>query len=932
MLCALRKKISAHFGGAKTDVQCLHRWQKVLDPKLVKGPWTAEEDAKVVALVNEHGPAKWSLIANALPGRIGKQCRERWHNHLNPGIKKEGWSAEEDQILLTLHASIGSQWALMTKYLPGRPDNAIKNRWNSSMKRKFVANGGSSAQLATPDANGMVNLPGIGLVALPSPAAGEGGLSDEEGAGRKKTVSSAAGSAAKPRARAAKSPVSGKKPVSASKAASSSGKKATTSARKRKDPSDKPVSGRKSSSMMPSIPTSSRPRRAVKKRVLSDSDSEYEDSQADEDMAVAAAQDELEEGEEPADETYSERKDDSISNNHRRLSMSTAAIAAAAAAAAKINAAAMEQDDEDSTSSDDDDDEQVGAFAGSKGLSQTGLPAGVVVPATPAHQRSGHGGRNSTNPMLQTPVTVDRSILTTPHRNTHSRASSQSSGSNKVSGVQLSSSYTGLESTPLRAKMSSPTMAMSLSSPSARELLSPAISAQLFSPPHQAALQRMRPVSTPLTHTQRYHNMLVSHQRTPGGLMPPSPSHGTGAMHLLSVPNMAGGMNSTALGPPQTPSRVLSMLASPSAFISTPSAAAAASGNHDEASNGAGHGASNGSQDDDDAPAKKQKLVHGSPAAAAAASGNGGPAAGASASYLGTSSPFINLSARPLPITPLLRYNALAGASTPSLTSASSMHSSSLSLSSAGTSPAFDSFFQASPMRASRRGKRGLEFHQELATPTPASARTDASADSPLTLAVPNSAVSSSSASHSSFFGSPQPVRDHLHPTAMTDVPSALIGGVHGSGGLGMGKASVNALLSHLKSQAESIQNATVAASAAAATGLIPSSGALSPSTPLVSSSASPLALTGASSTTVTPESAAGPAHRMGGLGLGLHAAAIPLFDREAIESEAMPPADPQAKAALLSTPASKKSLRNTRQRAENAMGSPLLAFANLLP
>ena len=794
------------------------------------------------------------------------------------------------------------------------------------MKRKFVANGGNSSQLPQPDANGMVNLPGIGLVALPSPSGD--GLSDDEGVIRKKSSGSASGSAAKPRARAVKSPESGKKkPVSASK--STSGKKAT-SARKRKDPNgDKPVSGRKSSSLMPSIPTSNRPRRATKKKVLSDSD--YGSEESDEDMEAqeaSVAAEELEEGEEPDDE-YTERKSDekkdSISRNHRRLSLSAAAIAAAAAAAAKITA--MEHDDEEgsTTSSDDEDDQQVGAFAGSnKGLSQTGLPAGVVVPATPAHQRSNHGGRNSTNPMLQTPV--DRSILSTPHRNTHSRASSQSSGSNKVSGagngLQLSSAYPGLDSTPLRAKMSSPTMAMSLSSPSARELLSPAISAQLFSPPHQAALQRMRPVSTPLTHTQRYHNMLVSHQRTPGGLMPPSPSHA----HMLSVPNMAGGMNSAALGPPQTPSRVLSMLASPSAFISTPSAAAAAAaGNHHEdASNGAGaHAASNGSsqEDEDGAPSKKQKLVHGSPAAVAA--------------------PFINinLSARPLPITPLLRYNAMAAAAgTPTLTSASSMHSSSLSMSSAGTSPAFDTFFQASPMRASRRGKRGLEFHQEvLGTPTPASARTDASADSPLTLAVPNSAVSShsgSSAAHSSFFGSPQPVRDHLHPTAMTDVPSALIGGVNGSAGLGMGKASVNALLSHLKSQAESLQSATVAASAAAATGhTIPITGTLSPSTPLVSSSASPLVLTGASSTTVTPESASGPAHRVGLHAASLRAESIPLFDREAIESEAiMPPADPHAKVALLSTPSSKKSLRNTRQRAENAMGSPLLAFANMLP
>ena len=50
----------AAFGDKKSDVQCLHRWQKVLDPKLVKGPWTKQEDAKVVSLVEKHGPKKWS--------------------------------------------------------------------------------------------------------------------------------------------------------------------------------------------------------------------------------------------------------------------------------------------------------------------------------------------------------------------------------------------------------------------------------------------------------------------------------------------------------------------------------------------------------------------------------------------------------------------------------------------------------------------------------------------------------------------------------------------------------------------------------------------------------------------------------------------------------------------------------------------------------
>ncbi len=72
------KKVAEIMGNNKTDVQCLHRWQKVLNPVLVKGPWTAEEDGKVVDLVERYGPKKWSLVAQHLPGRIGKQCRERY--------------------------------------------------------------------------------------------------------------------------------------------------------------------------------------------------------------------------------------------------------------------------------------------------------------------------------------------------------------------------------------------------------------------------------------------------------------------------------------------------------------------------------------------------------------------------------------------------------------------------------------------------------------------------------------------------------------------------------------------------------------------------------------------------------------------------------------------------------------------------------------
>ncbi|KAG2579154.1 transcription factor MYB77-like [Panicum virgatum] len=115
-----------------------------------KTPWTAEEDEALRRAVREHGRRNWAAIAGAVAGGRGaKSCRLRWCQHLAPELDCRPFTPEEDARIVEQQRVHGNKWATIARYLHGRSDNAVKNRWNSALRK---AQQGSPAAAAQEDA------------------------------------------------------------------------------------------------------------------------------------------------------------------------------------------------------------------------------------------------------------------------------------------------------------------------------------------------------------------------------------------------------------------------------------------------------------------------------------------------------------------------------------------------------------------------------------------------------------------------------------------------------------------------------------------------------------------------------------------------------------------------------------------------------------
>eukprot|EP01017_Pseudomicrothorax_dubius_P041266 TRINITY_DN6577_c0_g3_i2.p1 TRINITY_DN6577_c0_g3~~TRINITY_DN6577_c0_g3_i2.p1 ORF type:complete len:548 (-),score=69.73 TRINITY_DN6577_c0_g3_i2:75-1718(-) len=151
---AMIRESTAEFGNEEWDYissllprrsgeLCRMRWAALHKVNVHEAPWTEEEDQTLLKLVQTYGTKKWTAIARELNRtsqsmsfRHGKQCRERWINHLDPCINRGAWSPLEDLHLLQTFIEQGKKWSVIAKLVGNRTENAVKNRWKSLLNKR----------------------------------------------------------------------------------------------------------------------------------------------------------------------------------------------------------------------------------------------------------------------------------------------------------------------------------------------------------------------------------------------------------------------------------------------------------------------------------------------------------------------------------------------------------------------------------------------------------------------------------------------------------------------------------------------------------------------------------------------------------------------------------------------------------------------------
>ncbi|KAL7892259.1 hypothetical protein HDV63DRAFT_390458 [Trichoderma sp. SZMC 28014] len=115
-----------------------------------RGPWSPDESFRLVTLINKTGAQNWVTVASFMGSRNAKQCRERYHQNLDPSLRHDPITDDEAAKIMDLYHRYGSAWARIAEQLPGRSDNAIKNYVNGLVNKTRRAEGRLAGQHSRP--------------------------------------------------------------------------------------------------------------------------------------------------------------------------------------------------------------------------------------------------------------------------------------------------------------------------------------------------------------------------------------------------------------------------------------------------------------------------------------------------------------------------------------------------------------------------------------------------------------------------------------------------------------------------------------------------------------------------------------------------------------------------------------------------------------